>query len=1070
MEFHLLGSVELSVNGELFTIRSDKRRRLLAALALDVGRPLSHEWLANRLWDEEPPPSALASIYSHVSHIRAELRKAAAAEGASSPHDTPTITRGSHTYSLRADPQQVDWHRYLELSRSARQLAENGDDVQARTVLSRAEELWRGEPLAGLPGSWAQSTRATMADQRLATTLLRVEIDLRLGRFGELIPELTALREERPTDERVAAHLLVALHGAGRQADALAVYPAIVRRLNADLGTTPGAPLTRLHERILHNSPVTELFARPGARGPRDPTPRPHRRPEGNRSNLPAPPNLVGRTEELDRLRSGTAPVPTRGGVITVESISGMPGVGKTALALAVAHRLQADFPDGQYYIPLRAVSGPQPLSSTAAATSLLRLLGVGVAELPPDGESVTALCRKLLSERRAVVILDDAVGPEQVRDILPSAPAALIIVTSRRRLTELSRVRSLFLDVLPLADAVELFTQLIGPERVYPPARIAVVVRQCGLLPLAIELAASRLKARPSWSLDHLIRRLSRKSRRLIEIRDGSASVASAFEVSYQELSAEQRRVFRRLGLHPGPDFSLHAAAALVNHPLDQTDQLLEGLMQLHLIQERSPERYQFHDLLHEYAVTLAQQEESAAEREAALLRLAGLALYASDRADRAVYPNRPRLDLPTIDQFPLLDDLLADLDLRDPDLARAWLETERVSLIALATALRDRALPDPAGWLAHILGADLDAQGFWSDAHRTHLASVLHWRTSGNTRHEAWSLLDLGSTLIQLSRYPEAGQTLSHALTVAREAEDPEAVAEILGKQAAVHWAQSDLASALAVQLSGMEIRRTIDDHWNIARFLCNVGVINISMGNHRAALDALTEALPYAQSFTDSSLEFKILNNIGEIRLGMRERRPARQAFERIIRINEGNVSQLDLATVKTNLAATLDVPGEFAAAQDLYHSALTTFRELGSIRHESDAHNGLGDLLGAAGRHREAAEHHARALALARSVGAAREEAAALRGLGQVHLLQGNLEQAVDVLIQASTLARTLQARQEEARAGELLVDAHLGLGDAAAARAAAERALDLLRALEVTGSANLDRLMEVINTG
>ncbi|MED7947884.1 BTAD domain-containing putative transcriptional regulator [Streptomyces sp. BE303] len=1072
MEFHLLGSVELSVNGELLAIRSDKRRRLLAALALEVGRPLSHEWLANRIWDEEPPPSALASIYSHVSRIRSELRKAADAEGLSAPRDVPTIDTRSHTYALRTDPQLIDWHRYVDLSRRARQLADNGDDVQARTVLSRAEELWRGEPLAGLPGGWAQSTRATMADQRLATTLLRVEIDLRLGRHSELIPELTALREERPTDERVAAHLLVALHGAGRQAEALAVYPAVVRRLRADLGTAPGAALTRLHERMLRGAPVAELFTRRDPRGAQTPARQatPVRHPEqDSRSNLPAPPHLVGRVAELHRLRSGPTSALAGGGVITVESISGMAGVGKTALALTVAHLLRDEFPEGQYYIPLRAQGGPQPLTSTTAAANLLRLLGVGVADMPSDSADLSALCRKLLAERRAIVVLDDAVGPEQVRDILPSAPTSLVIVTSRRRLTELSRARSLFLDVLPLKDAMDLFAQLIGPERACASSQLAEVVRRCGLLPLAIELAASRLRARPSWSLDHLIQRLSRKSNRLLEIRDGYATVASAFEVSYQELSAEQRRAFRHLGLHPGPDFGLPAATALIDRPLDQTDQILESLLRLHLLQERSPERYQFHDLLQEYAVALAHQEDSADERDGALRRLAGLTLHAGDMADRAVYPNRPRQNLPTPGQFAFPYDTLAELGLREPASARTWLEAERAGLLALAASLRENGLREAAGWLAHVLGADLDSQGYWADAYQAHLASVLHWRATGNTQREAWALLDLGSTLIRLSRYPEAGRTLTHALTLARASADPEAEAEVLGKQAEVHWAQSDLASALAVQLSGMEVRRTLDDHWNTARFLCNIGVIHISMGNHRAALESLTEALPHAQSFSDSSLEFKILNNIGEIRLGMRERRPARKAFERIIRINDGHVSQLDLATIKTNLAATLEIPDEFPAAQDLYHSALTTFRELGSVRHESDAHNGLGDLLESTGSHSEASAHHARALDLARSVGAAREEAAALRGLGRVDLSQGNIERAIDTLTRATDLARQLHAAQEEARAWELLVDAHARLGDTPAARTAARRALTLLHALEVSSPTDLDHLMQAIST-
>ncbi|MEV7783148.1 BTAD domain-containing putative transcriptional regulator [Kitasatospora sp. NPDC088351] len=1068
MEFHLLGSVELSVNGRVLPPGPGKQRLLLAALALDVGKPLSHESLAYRLWGEDPPPSAVGSLYSHVSRLRGNLLRATEGKGLDHPGEAAEIDTQSHTYVLRVDPQLIDWHRYTDLSRRARTLADNGEDTQARTVLSRAEELWRGEPLAGLPGSWAQATRTTMTDQRLATTLLRVEVELRLGRFSDLVPELTALREQRPTDERLAGHLMTALYGSGRQAEALGVYPAVVRLLRAELGTAPGEWLTRLHDRMLQNQPVSELPISSGRRTGRHGMPKRSTEPVGT-SNLPARTRLVGRAKEIRRLLPNQFSAATSGGVVTVESIAGMAGVGKTALALSVAHLLQADFPDGQYYVRLRAHAELQhPLSLATISTTVLRLLGVKASELPSTPDKLAGLCRTLLSERRAVLVLDDAVDPGQVRPILPAAPTSLIIVTSRRSLTELPGTRSLFLDTLPVGDAIDLFGQLVGEERAHERAKIAEVVRQCGLLPLAIELAASRLRARPSWSLDTLIQRLSKKNGRLSEIRDGFVTIASVFQLSYQSLSTEQQQAFRRLGLHPGPDFGLHSAAALIGQPLDLTDQILESLLQLNLIQERSPERYQFHDLLHEYAVALAHQEESAEARDAALRRLVGLALHATDRADHAAYPNRPRLNLPTIYQFFYLEDLLDDLELSETTVARRWLEAEHASLTALEESLRGGGLTEAGAWLSHLLAGHLDAQGHWADARQAHLAGVLHWRATANNRHEAWALIDLGAPLIHMSRYLEAWQTLDHALTLARTEGDAEAVAEALDKHAKLHWAQSDLASALAVQQEALEVRRATGDHWNIARFLCNVGVIHFCMGNHQAALDALTEALPHAQSFSDSSLEFKILNNIGELHLGMRDRKAARHAFERIIRIGDDSVSQLDLATVKVNLAATIDTPDEFESASDLYRSALATFRELGSIRHEADTCNGIGDLLNTLGSHHEAASHHERALALARSVGAAREEAAALRGIGRSEYSLDSFEQAIGHLKEAAALAYQIQAPHEEVRARELLTDAYLRAGSLDAAHTTARRALELLRSLEVTDSISIDHLTRVVH--
>ncbi|MFJ5119025.1 AfsR/SARP family transcriptional regulator [Kitasatospora sp. NPDC088548] len=1059
MEFHLLGSVELSVNGRVLPPGPGKQRLLLAALALDVGKPLSHESLAYRLWGEDPPPSAVGSLYSHVSRLRGNLLRATEGKGLDHPGEAAEIDTQSHTYVLRVDPQLIDWHRYTDLSRRARTLADNGEDTQARTVLSRAEELWRGEPLAGLPGSWAQATRTTMTDQRLATTLLRVEVELRLGRFSDLVPELTALREQRPTDERLAGHLMTALYGSGRQAEALGVYPAVVRLLRAELGTAPGPELNRLHELVLRVAPVTELLARPRPSSDRSTAEPPH-----SPSNLPARQRLVGREAELRHLLSNHSAHTDGGGVLTVESISGMAGVGKTVVALNVAHLLRSSFPDGQFYLGLRAHAGSQrPLTSDAVSTSLLRLLGVPAASIPLESDELGALCRTLLSERRAVLVLDDASSPEQIRPVLPDSPSSLIIVTSRRRLAELPGARPLFLDVLLVDDAVEFFSGLVGAERADSRDKVVDVVHQCGLLPLAIELAASRFKARPSWSLDHLIHRLSRKTGRLDEIRDSSATIASAFELSYLSLPDEHREAFRRLGLHPGPDFGVHTAAALIGQSPDRTDQILEHLMFHHLIQERSPERYQFHDLIREYAAFLAEQEESAESRDASIRRLLGLTIHATDRADRLLHPHRPRLSYPTPDQFAYSTEVLFRFELDDPACARTWLETEHASLTALEEHARQLGLPEASAWLAHLLAAHLDTQGHWAEARQMQVPAVLHWRTTGNARHEAWALIDLGTTLIHASRYAEAWEVLKHALSVARSVADINATAETLGKIGELYWNQGDLASALAVQQDAMNERKEGRDHWNTARFLSNIGVIHLCMGNYRAALAAFTDALPHAQSFPDLSLEFKILNNMGELHLGMRDRKSAQRAFEQILRMGQGEISRTDLATVKINLAATLDLPQEFDRAMSLCHEALATFRELKSPRNEADAHNELGAILSSVGHHSQAKAHHSKALELVQSVGAAREETRALRGLGEAEHGLGLIERAMEHLKAAAALAQELQAREEEVRAWEALAEIQVHTAQTEDARASIQRALDLLQAIEVTDPITLGRL-------
>ncbi|WP_416874940.1 tetratricopeptide repeat protein [Kitasatospora sp. SC0581] len=999
-------------------IPSDKRRQLLAALALEVGRPLSHDSLAYRLWGEEPPPSALTSLYSHVSHLRALLRRAAQASGANATGDVPTIDTQSHTYILRADPLLIDWHRYLDLSDQAGLLAENGQDHQARTVLSRATNLWCGEPLAGLPGTWAQNTRAAMADQHFTTTLRRIEIDLRIGHFAELIPELTALREHRPTDERLAGHLMTALYAVGRQTDALAVYPAVARLLRAHFATEPGEPLTRLHQLILHGDPLPG----PPVRNEAALTPAPQAVPP---ADIPGRHRLIGREDDLRHVLPGPDTRLARGGVVTVSAILGMPGVGKTTLALHAADLMREHFPDGYVYLNLRAHVGNQPpLTPEAAGALLLRRLGVPASTIPLDADEVFALCAEALSSRRAVVILDDASNAAQVRPLLPPAPSALVLVTSRQRLTELPDARPVFLDVLTVDDAVALFTNVVGPERSTDTERIIDIVERCGHLPLAIELAASRFKARPSWTLGHLARRLSRKHGRLAEIRANSASIAQVFELSYRYLSGRQRLAFRLLALYPGPDFGVPAAAALFGWKIDETDEILEALLNSHLIIEISPDRYELHDLLREFAEVLGLEEN---QREAAAERLLRFSLHAADRADLLLYPHRSRTRLPDDQQLGYMADLLCHIDLKSPESARTWMDAEHAGLIALIAHAPRVGLAERGAWLTHVLAGHLDAEAYWSEAQDLHRAAVAHWRSQANDRQEARALIDLGATLANASRYEPATEALERGLGLARAEGDLDAAANALNLLGRLHWDRTRLHEALAILQEVLAIREEQNDQWNIARCLVNIGILHRSLGDEASALTVYENALSLARTFGDRLLEFRTLNNIGEVHLSAGRDYLARGIFERILNFGDGIVPQLELSIARTNLAETMEVPEELDSALALYRSALTTFRETGTVRHEAAGRNGLGQCLLAAGRIEEALEQHTLALELARSIGAAREEAAALRGLGHYETAAGNPPAALTHLTAALALAEQVDIEDEAERARSAIAE-------------------------------------------
>ncbi|MEU5607867.1 BTAD domain-containing putative transcriptional regulator [Streptomyces sparsogenes] len=1018
-EISILGPVELRTEGRPDPLGSAKIALMLAALALDVGKPVALDTLIEQLWDGDPPAKPRASLHSCAAKIRRRLPQADA-PGSPSP-----LVQRAHTYTLAVDPEAVDWHRFNRLAAQARSLSDSGDDAQALALLRQAEALWRGEPLAGLGGLWAENVRANLLEGRLAATLTRIAIEFRRGRFAELVGELSALVARYPTDETLIRHLMVAGYGSGRQADALRTYDLARRRLKEELGADPGEALSRAHRLILNRAPVSELFTdhAPTTTAPATPAAPATAAP----NNLPAHAELVGRHEEMRALQAVLQAPEDGGAVIALQTITGMGGVGKSLLALHAARRLAKHFPAGQLYIDLQAHSaGRHPLTPEAALTTLLRHLGVPATAVPHDLDELTALWRTMLASRRAVIVLDDAAGPEQVRPLLPGSSSSLIIITSRRRLAGLPGVRPLFLDVLPTDDATALFRRLVGPERSEDANDVANIARLCGHLPLAIELAAGRMISRPSWTTSHLIQRLSRAHGRLNEIRDVYTDIARVFEMSYNTLTAEQQTVFRLLGLHLAPEFGPHSAAALTGLPLEETERIIETLLDAHLLSEPAPDRYRFHDLLGEYALTLAVAEDTEEDRERAVQRLIDFHLNAAAQADRMIYPRRARLDLHLA---PAPCPLLTWPDAQD---AKRWLTAERTALVAAERHARTHHRPAQAAQFAHVLAGFLDAEGYWAEAQRMHTHAATHWRTTNNPRAEARALIDLSATLAHSARYPQAVDCARRALTLAQNVHDPTAEAEAVHLLGVLHWHLGRLDEALTLQREALEIRSRSGDQWQVARSQNNLGITLLHLGSHLSAKDSFEAALKGFREVGDHREESHVLNNMSDLFLSIGDRESARQALENSLRISMATGSRSDQAVAQYNLANILDLPECLDAALDLYRQALFSFRQLGDRRNESIALNSIGSAFHAAGREHEAAVHHRSALALAKSIGAALEETQALRCLGLAELRLGDLQSASDHLEAALDLARRLRFPEEQRRALDALADIRLRL--------------------------------------
>ncbi|MGY0058555.1 AfsR/SARP family transcriptional regulator [Streptomyces sp. LZ34] len=1016
-EISILGPVELRAEGRRDPLGSAKIALMLAALALEAGKPVALDTLIDHLWDGDPPGKPRASLHSCAAKIR---RRLPPPDGPGSPS---LLIQRAHTYTLDVDPDTVDWHRFGRLAAQARSLSDSGDDAQALALLQQAEALWRGEPLAGLGGLWAENARATLAEGRLAATLTRIGIEFRRGRFVDLVGELSALVARHPTDETLIRHLMVASYSSGRQADALRTYDLARRRLSEELGADPGEALTHTHRLILNRAPVSELLTghTPTATATATAAATVATAP----NNLPGHGELVGREEEMRTLQAALQSPTGGGAVIALQTITGMGGVGKSLLALHAARRLARRFPDGSLHLDLQAhAAGQRPLTPQAALTSLLRYLGVPATAIPHDLDELTSLWRTMLTSRRAVIILDDAADPEQVRPLLPGSSSSLIIITSRRRLVGLPGVRPLFLDVLPTDDAAALFRRLVGPERSQDANDVANLVRLCGQLPLAIELAAGRMISRPTWTTAHLIQRLSRGHGRLSEFRDVYTDIARAFEMSYNTLTTDQQTVFRLLGLHLGPEFGPHSAAALTGLPLEETERIIESLLDAHLLQEPAPDRYRFHDLLGEYALTLAATEDTEEEREQAIQRLIDFHLNASAQADRMIYPRRARLDLHLA---PSPCPLPAWPDAQD---AKHWLTAERTALVAAERHARTHHHPTQAAQFAHVLAGFLDAEGYWAEAQRMHEHAAAHWRTSGDTRAEARALIDLSAVHSHAGRYGQADEAGQRALELARATGDTEGEEEALNSLGTLQWHLGKLEGALAVHEELLELRRRTNDSWKVARSQMMVGITLLYLGRHAESLDAFQNALSAFQTLSDRRGESITLNNLAELYLHTDDVDSARSALEKSLEISRAIGSRSDQAKIMATLGSTLNSsPEKVDSALDLQRDALFTFRRLGDRRSECATLAGIGEALHTAGRLHEAAAHYTSSLELARTIGAALEEARALRSLGTVERRLGHDRSAADHLNASITLARRLHAVEEEARACDALAELH-----------------------------------------
>ncbi|MER7502102.1 BTAD domain-containing putative transcriptional regulator [Nonomuraea pusilla] len=591
MRFELLGPVRGWRGDTELDLGSPQQRLTLAALLLAEGRMLSVQQLVDVLWADAAPRTAANTVRNYVSRLRGVLGQAA-------------VRSMRSGYSCTA---ALDVREFAALVSGAR----NAPPAEARDLLERALRLWRGEPLSGLPGAWAQAQRSRLVEMRLSAFEARAECDLALGRHQESVAELTSLVSRHPARERLCRLLMLALYRSGRQAEAIGLFADTRRSLAEAFGVDPSPDLARLYQQIITGDPALnaeETAAEPAA------------------VTLPVPRQLpldvadfTGRAAEVEKmvgsLRSGGART------LLIWAVSGQGGVGKTTLALRVAHAVKDLFPDGQLFVDLQG-AGPDPMPPATALGVLMRSLGQG--DLPDGLAERAALYRSLLADRRVLVVLDNARDVAQLTPLLPGSAGCAVLATSRAKPSSLDGALQMGLDVLSADESIRLLAAILGQERVAAePDSALELVTACGFLPLAIRIAAARLATRPTWTLAQLTARLADERRRLARLRVGDLAVEVSFSLSYEQLRPELARAFRLLAVPDAAELTAAMAARLLDLAESEAEELGEELVDLSLLQSPAIGRYRQHDLLKCFARARLEEEEGDGATRAALLRL---------------------------------------------------------------------------------------------------------------------------------------------------------------------------------------------------------------------------------------------------------------------------------------------------------------------------------------------------------------------------------------------------------------------------------------------------------------
>lgn len=969
MRFRILGPVEVQVDDDWSGINAPKWRTVLAVLLLQPGQVVSTDRLITEVWPDETPNRATNLISVYVHRLR---RLIGDPEG-------KVLTTRAPGYQLLVDAEDIDAGRFAQLAAAGRQALSGGHFEQASALLSQALGLWQGSRALTdvTPSALISAEASRLEESRVEAVQLAIQADLGCGRHAQVVSQLHRLLADHPLREELWALLMRALYSSGRQAEALEAYAQAREVIADELGVDPSAELQQLYEHMLRTDPSSPSssptpvpadspFAIPVPAAPVEPAPagqaaaEPGTQPAAGPgpplprvAQLPADiPDFTGRSDQLRRLHGllSGPDQPDNPGAVVVAAVIGAGGLGKTTLAVHAAHRLRTHYPDGQLYANLQGAA-QQPAAPSDVLARFLRDLGMDPARIPVDAEERAAQYRTLLTDRRVLIVLDDAKDAAHVRPLLPGSASCAVLVTTRSRMPDLAGSRFVDLDVLDRDEARAMFATIIGPGRAESePEATDEVLTACAGLPLAIRIAGARLAARSGWSVRTIASRLSDERRRLDWLKTGDLAVRACFEVSFTSLprqpgsdAVDPAHAFRLLGTWQGSSIGLPAAAALIGQDDGSVADALEVLVDAQLLQSPAPDRYRFHDLLKAYAADRARREETADVRDEAIRRVLAWYLHTVDSVAHMVSPHRYQFELaaPGLGGEPL--------SFQSLNQALNWCEVERMNLVAATRQAAAAGLHEVAWQLPVAAVAFFNRRTYWADWVETNQIALASVRQLGDQRGEALVLNCLGTAYLR-RRMAEATEYFEPALAIRRQIGDLPGEVQTATSLADTYLLLQRYDEALELLKRAVEIQRQAANPYSEGVVLNNLGETYLALGRVAEAVDSLEHARDIFREIDDSRGEGYALNNLGQAYLALGRVADAIAFLEQALNLRHAVGDRLEEAETLRPLVGAYRAENAPEQAAECFRQALLIFDELDETKQAAALRAQFPDLAG------------------------------------------------------------------------------------------------------------------------